>query len=246
MVLVVKNLPANEGDDIRDKGSIPLGRPSGGGHGNPLQYSCLENPMDRWAWWATVHRVARSGTWLKWLSTHASTCTTIKSCCWPSITPWKEFGVDSRNETFCAWGKTGRTGLQTGIFRSWFYEPSSCISPWKGPKILHGGNCSLWLAKLPQTSRNLLEKNVPDCMYSPFTKITYILTLPHCLLGAASQSYLRCCLLGCILILPQIKLNSQLLCCAFFKSTVNDIFAQTHTHTTFIYNPKHIFPTILE
>ena len=43
----------------------------GGGHGNPLQYSCLENPMDRGAWWATVHRVAQSQTWLKRLSSHA-------------------------------------------------------------------------------------------------------------------------------------------------------------------------------
>ena len=60
VVLVVKNLPANAGD-IRDVGSIPgLGRSPGGGHGHPLQYSCLENPMDREAWWATVHRVAES------------------------------------------------------------------------------------------------------------------------------------------------------------------------------------------
>ena len=44
-------------------GSIPgLGRSPGGGHGNQLQYSCLENPIDRGAWWATVHRVAESGT----------------------------------------------------------------------------------------------------------------------------------------------------------------------------------------
>ena len=55
---VVKNLPANAGD-IRDMGSIPgLGRSPGGGNGNPLQYSCLENPMDRGAWQATVHRVS--------------------------------------------------------------------------------------------------------------------------------------------------------------------------------------------
>ena len=62
MVLVVKNLPANAGD-IRDMGSIPgSGRSPGGGHGNPLQYFCLENPMDRGAWWATVHGVAKSQT----------------------------------------------------------------------------------------------------------------------------------------------------------------------------------------
>ena len=54
MVLVVKNLPANVGD-IRDVASIlRSGRSPGGGHGNPLQYSCLENPMARGAWLATV------------------------------------------------------------------------------------------------------------------------------------------------------------------------------------------------
>ena len=59
---MVKNLPANAGD-ITDVGSIPeLGRSHGGGHGNPLQYSCLENPMDRGVWQATVHRVAKSQT----------------------------------------------------------------------------------------------------------------------------------------------------------------------------------------
>ena len=61
MVLVVKNLPANAGD-IRDMGSIPgSGRSPGGGHGNPLQYFCLENPMDRGAWWVTVHGLQRVG-----------------------------------------------------------------------------------------------------------------------------------------------------------------------------------------
>ena len=59
---MVKNLPANAGD-IRDLGLIPgSGRSPGGGNGNPLQYSCLENPMDRGAWWATVHGVAESDT----------------------------------------------------------------------------------------------------------------------------------------------------------------------------------------
>ena len=72
-MLVVKNLPANAGD-IRDVGLIPgSGRSSGGQHGNPLQYSCLENPMDKGAWWATVQGVAKSQTRLKQLSTHAVT-----------------------------------------------------------------------------------------------------------------------------------------------------------------------------
>ena len=58
--------------DVSDVGSIPvLGRSPGGGHGNPLQYSCLENPMDRGAWWATVHWVTKSQTLLKLLSIHA-------------------------------------------------------------------------------------------------------------------------------------------------------------------------------
>ena len=62
MVLLVKNPPANAGD-VRDVGSIPgLGRSPGGGNNNPLQYSCLKNPMDRGAWWATVHRATESWT----------------------------------------------------------------------------------------------------------------------------------------------------------------------------------------
>ena len=61
---MVKNPPANAGD-VRDMGAIPgLGRSPGEGTGNPLQYSCLENPMDRGAWWATVHGVAKSHTQL--------------------------------------------------------------------------------------------------------------------------------------------------------------------------------------
>ena len=62
MMLVVKNPSANAGD-VRDAGSIPgSGRFPGGGHGNPLQYSYLENPMDRGAWWAIIHGVAKSQT----------------------------------------------------------------------------------------------------------------------------------------------------------------------------------------
>ena len=63
MAIVVKNLPASAGD-ARDVGSIPGSRRSpGGGNGTPLQYSCLENFMDRGAWWATVHGVAKSQKW---------------------------------------------------------------------------------------------------------------------------------------------------------------------------------------
>ena len=61
-MLVVKNPPANAGD-VRD-----ICLPPGEGHSNPLQYSCLENPMDRGVWWAMVYRVAKSWTQLKQLS----------------------------------------------------------------------------------------------------------------------------------------------------------------------------------
>ena len=65
MTLEPGNLPTNAGD-LRDKGSIPRsGRSPGGGHGNPLQYSCVENPMDRGTWQATVHGITKSQTRLK-------------------------------------------------------------------------------------------------------------------------------------------------------------------------------------
>ena len=58
-------LPANAGD-VTDLGSIPgLGRPPREGHGNPLQYSCLDNPMDGGAWWPVLHRITKSQTQLK-------------------------------------------------------------------------------------------------------------------------------------------------------------------------------------
>ena len=57
---MIKNPPVNVGD-LRDIGSIPgWGRSTGGGYGNPLQYTLLDNPMDRGAWQATVHRVKES------------------------------------------------------------------------------------------------------------------------------------------------------------------------------------------
>ena len=66
---MVKNLPASAGD-TRDADSVPgSGRFLGGGHGNLLQYSCLENPMDGGTWWVTFHRVAKGRTRLKRLST---------------------------------------------------------------------------------------------------------------------------------------------------------------------------------
>ena len=74
VALGVKNLSANAGD-LRDVGLIlGSGRSPGGGHGNPLQYSCLENPMDRGPWLAIVLGVTKSQTRLKRLSTHVHGC----------------------------------------------------------------------------------------------------------------------------------------------------------------------------
>ena len=61
-----KESVCSAGDMVLIPGS---GRSPRGGPGNPLQYFCLENPMDRGAWWSTVHRVTKSWIWLKWLST---------------------------------------------------------------------------------------------------------------------------------------------------------------------------------
>ena len=77
MVLVAKNPTANAGE-VRDPGSIPgSGRSPGGGHSNPLQCSCLENPMDRGAWRAIVHGVSKSGTRLSDLAHQEGTCTVL-------------------------------------------------------------------------------------------------------------------------------------------------------------------------
>ena len=78
VVLVVQNLPVNAGD-IRNIGSIPgWGRSPGEGHGNPLQYLCLQNPMDRGAWRVMVHRVTKSWTRLKRFSAYARITDQVK------------------------------------------------------------------------------------------------------------------------------------------------------------------------
>ena len=78
MALVVKKLPANAGD-IRDRGSIPgLGRSPGEGNGKPLQYSCLENPINRGTWWVTVHSVTKSQPRLKRLGLRTCRAETIR------------------------------------------------------------------------------------------------------------------------------------------------------------------------
>ena len=97
VTLVIKNSPANAGD----AGSVPgLGRFPGGGHGNPLQYSCLGNPMDREAWQAAVYGVAKCWTQLKQLSTMNSLLllsrfSRVRLC----ATPWRQH-IDKNMPTF--------------------------------------------------------------------------------------------------------------------------------------------------
>ena len=90
--VVVKNPPASAGD-VRDVGSISgPGRSPGRGHGNTLQYSCLENPMDRGGWWATVYGVAKSRTRLKRLSMSMCMwmfyCVYVPHLLYPFICQW--------------------------------------------------------------------------------------------------------------------------------------------------------------
>ena len=105
---VVKSLPAEQ-ELQKDTGSIPgLGRSLAGRHGNPLHYSCLENPMDRGAWQATVHRVAKSWIQLKWLTMHIRTqeCLRVQGL---SALRWSTFplGLQSHHGDDCLdkeWG----------------------------------------------------------------------------------------------------------------------------------------------
>ena len=90
---MVKNLPANAGDVVSISG---LGRSPGGVHGNPLQYSCLEKPMDRGAWLATVYRVAKSQTQLKQLR---------------KDTLLRKDYTDIENKLMVTKGESGRLGL---------------------------------------------------------------------------------------------------------------------------------------
>ena len=101
-------------------------------------------------------------------------------------------------------------GLQIDIFQGLIFISSIPLSPYilKALKSFMISTYSSWV-------RNLLHY-VLDCMYFSFIKIKYIQPSP-CLFGAVSQSYLRCCLPAIVLILPQIKLDSQLSHCVLFK-----------------------------
>ena len=124
MVLVVKNPPVNAGD-VRDIGSIPGSERSlGGEHGNPLQYSCLENPTDRGVWRTTVHRIVKSWTRLQWLSTH----TLLKTPTKPTSVDWTGSWVNLLTAGF--WEAKRQTGacaasiLTSCLLWSWLAKSS--------------------------------------------------------------------------------------------------------------------------
>ena len=146
---MVKNRPASVGD-IREMGSIPGSRRSPGeGHGNPLQYFHLEKPMDRGAWQDTVHRVAKSQAWLKWLGTHPlHLCSSYsiraleRNCqCWE----YKNFKEDvqiHKVERDSAWQEFGgvvtATEFLTGrLFWGGMHHFPSCSGGRNGPTVYH-------------------------------------------------------------------------------------------------------------
>ena len=135
--LVVKNLLANAGD-IRDEGLIPgLGRSPGQGHSNPLQYPCLENPMDSGAWWATVPRTIKSQTRLKQLSTHILTHTSnlmaFYSSKYPPIDPW----TSQHLKPICSIVSKGFLFSHVFIFLLWFLYLSMTYPTPLQPRLKH-------------------------------------------------------------------------------------------------------------
>ena len=150
--VVKKNMPTNAGD-VRDLGSIPeFGRSPGGGHGNPQQYSCLENPMDRGAWQATVQWVEKSWTWLKQLSAHARVC--LYACVLTHVeeTPMHEPRGDFRAESgssFSPFQQKGETGERlTSLLLAWESGISGTTereyNPWAWNLVLAIKFISVW------------------------------------------------------------------------------------------------------
>ena len=156
-VLVLKDPPA-KAEDVRDMGLIPGSeRSSGGGHGNLLQYSCLENPMDRGAWWSTVHGAAKSRTQLKWLSMHAP-CTS-----YPQVDNTKNYLPSNGNMknccVLCSFANTGYGSHSMAAFStapSSFFSGSHSHPGWK-LKSLPWPSISCLISDLSLTSSSHTE-----------------------------------------------------------------------------------------
>ena len=131
MALMVKNLPTNAGD-LRDSGLIPgLGRSPGGGHGNPIQHSCLEKPMNRGAWRAAVHSVAKSQTWLKLFSMHTHT------------TPYQ-------HKCFCGGESVSCSAVSSSLWPHGL-KPTRLLHTWNSPGKNTGVSCHAFLQGIFQT-----------------------------------------------------------------------------------------------
>ena len=148
-----KNLLAKAGD-TGDMGSIfGSGRSPGGGHGNPLQNYCLENPMDSGAWRATVHRVTQSWTWLSGLARSACkrhVCTVCCAMLSHSVTSNSLRPMDCRPPSSSPWGSSGKnTGvnwhaLLQGIFPTQGSNPCLLHSRWTLYHLSHQGSPRIW------------------------------------------------------------------------------------------------------
>ena len=134
-MLVVKNPPANAGD-VRDASSIPgLGRSSGEGNGHLLQYSCLENPIDRGAWGATVHRIAQSWTRLKRFSSRTQWAPEhLWGKC--SCTVHKPFLRKEKKASQVHW-----TGTSPFLGYRWEVGRGACPSNWECCWLWNPGGC---------------------------------------------------------------------------------------------------------
>ena len=154
VTLVAKNPPAKAGD-VRDTGSIlRLGRSPGERNGYPLQYSYLENPTDRGAWWATVHRVAKNRTQMKWLSMHSQ------------VIPW--FSNTSAPLQVGPFGSMVTT-IDAPVSGRWNPLSPATVLSWVLPQPpLHGLSChSLWIAFLSQELLFGLISFLIVCAQSP-------------------------------------------------------------------------------
>ena len=171
-------------EDLRDLGSISgLGRSPGGGHGNPLQYSCLENPIDRGPWRAAVRGVAKSQTWLNWLNTHSLQ---------------GNQGEEQKWSTLCSGGKNGITGLQIVRYIQGLISWAQFLYLLISRKALK----SCMLMTVPHDYRNLLQKICAWLQVLPLHQ-NHIYTDPY-LSGAVSRSWVAVSW-AVFLILPQIK-----------------------------------------
>ena len=103
------------------------GRSLGGGDGNPLQYACLENPMHSGTWWATVHRVTKSQTRLKWLSTHACSIQYILKV--DSFFSFMEILFLMASLAFLCWNDWFSCGM--GRKQAEIYRPSRGLQSWR-------------------------------------------------------------------------------------------------------------------